>query len=270
MPQESSLSLERRALSLVGDVQGLLELDELRIGLLSALAAAIPSDWVSINDIGPAPDNVIAIVDPPLPASLHAAFGRYAHESPLVVHHRDRRDGRPTRLSDLVTTRQLHSLDVYKHVYSRIGLEFQIAFTLPHTPSRLLGVALSRRSRDFTDDERDLLSIARPHLIQAYRNAVIHTQALDQARGDGKPRGAPSAAHLRGRGLTERQAEVLRLVAMGESDRDIAARLGISHRTVQKHLERCYRTLGVSGRAEAAGAARLPAPPPPRGEAPAG
>jgi IS30 family transposase len=39
---------------------------------------------------------------------------------------------------------------------------------------------------------------------------------------------------------------------VGASERDIAERLGISHRTVQKHLERCYRCLGVTNRSRAA------------------
>jgi IS30 family transposase len=45
---------------------------------------------------------------------------------------------------------------------------------------------------------------------------------------------------------------VLLLVATGASERTIAERLGISHRTVQKHLERCYRQLGVTSRSQAA------------------
>ena len=62
-------------------------------------------------------------------------------------------------------------------------------------------------------------------------------------------------------GLTGRQADVLLLVATGASERTIAERLGISHRTVQKHLERCYRQLGVSSRSQAAAVAWATAEP---------
>jgi DNA-binding NarL/FixJ family response regulator len=48
---------------------------------------------------------------------------------------------------------------------------------------------------------------------------------------------------------------VLRLVAMGSSDQDTATALGIGARTVQKHLEHCYRRLGVDNRSQAARAA---------------
>jgi len=54
---------------------------------------------------------------------------------------------------------------------------------------------------------------------------------------------------------TEREAEVLLWVAMGKSSRDIGEILGISPRTVDKHMERILAKLGVENRAAAAGLA---------------
>jgi DNA-binding NarL/FixJ family response regulator len=52
-------------------------------------------------------------------------------------------------------------------------------------------------------------------------------------------------------GLTSRQLEVLRLVAAGKANRDIAADLVLSEHTVSRHLENIYAKLGVSSRAAA-------------------
>jgi DNA-binding NarL/FixJ family response regulator len=52
--------------------------------------------------------------------------------------------------------------------------------------------------------------------------------------------------------LTEREAEVLLWIARGKSNRDIAEILGLSPRTVNKHLEQIYSKLGVENRASAA------------------
>ena len=52
--------------------------------------------------------------------------------------------------------------------------------------------------------------------------------------------------------LTPRQAEMLELVRAGLTDKEIAARIGLSHRTVQKHLQLAYRKLGVRNRTAAA------------------
>lgn len=53
-------------------------------------------------------------------------------------------------------------------------------------------------------------------------------------------------------GLTQREAEVLLWIAKGKANRDIADILGLSARTVNKHLEQIYVKLGVENRASAA------------------
>lgn len=60
-------------------------------------------------------------------------------------------------------------------------------------------------------------------------------------------------------GLTERQIEVLRLMAEGRSNKDIAADLDIAPGTVKMHVSRIFKTLGVDNRTQAASLlARLP------------
>jgi DNA-binding NarL/FixJ family response regulator len=58
---------------------------------------------------------------------------------------------------------------------------------------------------------------------------------------------------LRGQfGLTNRESEVLVWIARGKANRDIGEILGLSPRTVNKHLEQVYAKLGVENRASAA------------------
>ncbi|QRM56513.1 response regulator [Sinorhizobium sp. BG8] len=52
--------------------------------------------------------------------------------------------------------------------------------------------------------------------------------------------------------LTHRESEVLLWIAKGKSNRDIGEILGLSSRTVTKHLEQIYVKLGVENRASAA------------------
>ena len=57
-----------------------------------------------------------------------------------------------------------------------------------------------------------------------------------------------------GAGLTNREREILALLAEGLGNKQIAARLGISTNTVKTHLELVFEKLGVSSRAEAVAA----------------
>lgn len=52
-------------------------------------------------------------------------------------------------------------------------------------------------------------------------------------------------------GITERQADVLRLLAKGLPNSEIARQLNISENTVKQHAHQAYRALGVASRTEA-------------------
>jgi HD-GYP domain-containing protein (c-di-GMP phosphodiesterase class II) len=68
--------------------------------------------------------------------------------------------------------------------------------------------------------------------------------AVLEAAGQAKPR----THDLRPAGLSEREVEVLRLVATGFSNPEIAARLVISPRTAEHHVQHIYRKVGVTSR----------------------
>lgn len=67
---------------------------------------------------------------------------------------------------------------------------------------------------------------------------------------------APSAAPAAADVLTEREAQILRLVADGLSNREIAEQLFLSRYTVESHVKRIYRKLAVSSRTGAVSVAR--------------
>jgi DNA-binding CsgD family transcriptional regulator len=89
--------------------------------------------------------------------------------------------------------------------------------------------------------------------------ALLSEKAIaDRAGTDGSaPRGADTRAGVAGeKGLTQREAEVLRLLALGHTNREAAEQLHLSTRTVEWHRARLQWKLGSSGRAELVRAAR--------------
>jgi DNA-binding NarL/FixJ family response regulator len=67
------------------------------------------------------------------------------------------------------------------------------------------------------------------------------------------PRGASTAPDTVG-ALSPREVEIAQLVHQGRTNKEIAAALYLSERTVETHLTHAYRKLGVSGRTALAAA----------------
>ena len=240
---------ERRLLELVGDVCGLLDLDELRYGLLEAIGRALPSDYVSLNEIGPGPGDVVALMKPDGIPEEFEVWVRHAHENPLLQYYQSTQNGQAVRFSDFITLEELHALALHRRVYGPMGVELSARLHTAGGPRPGPGDrALSRGDRDYSDEERDFANAARPFMIQAYLNAIAF-QAL-RARSEAVL-SAPLLEALMGAGLTRREAQSLRLVALGRSNHHVARTLGISHRTVGKHLERAFRKLDVADRSSA-------------------
>jgi len=142
-----------------------------------------------------------------------------------------------TKISDFWSARQLHATGVYSD-YLRPDIEHDLMLCLPAGSARTAGPGQTLRltfcrgrGPDFSERDRALLILLRPHLHQAYLAA--------EQRRHPVPR------------LTPRQNELLRLLAAGRTNSQIARQLGISEGTVRTHLETIYEKLGVSSRTAA-------------------
>jgi len=137
-----------------------------------------------------------------------------------------------TTVSDFYSARQWHSTAMYSELFRPGGLEHELLLCLPAGHLRTVRLLLCRGpGPDFSERDRALLTLLRPHLHQAY---------LDAER---RRRPAPQ--------LTPRHWELLRLVAAGHTNAQIARRLDVTEKTVGKHLENIYTRLQVSSRTAA-------------------
>jgi DNA-binding CsgD family transcriptional regulator len=141
-----------------------------------------------------------------------------------------------TKRSDFFSARQWLATGIYADHFRSCGSLHSIMVCLPAGPwpagGRSLRLVLHRGpGRDFSERDRALLTLLRPHLHQAYRDAERRRHGIPQ--------------------LTRRQWELLRLVAAGHTNAQIARRLGLSEGTVRKHLENIYGRLQVSSRTAA-------------------
>jgi DNA-binding CsgD family transcriptional regulator len=339
----------RRLLDAVRTLYASADLTAFRARVLSTVPQVVRSDVTGYNEVDPEQGQVTGRIEPVVGdvGTVLRDFARHMHEHPVLGHVRRTGDGSARKISDFLTARQFRRRGLYREFYRPLGIEHQIAISLPISPALVIGIALNRRGRDFSERDRLLLDLLRPHVVQAYANA--ETVSRLQARlartggeescgvilvdGAGRVRHATEAARRRledyfgkGRdpsrlpdrlerwvthqrsqlapaddgplpraalvidrpgkrlivrllsepsgdehhlvleeqraggggglvpswGLTPREAEVLRWVAQGKTNREIAIILSLSPLTVRTHLEHIFRKIGVETRTAAA------------------
>lgn len=206
--------------------------------LLAALAAVIGCDFLSFQVMNPAQRDVstqcLSNADTPggddddVDLFWDGLWDCAACSYPLrsADHHT------VTRLSDFYTQAQFRRTTMGAYA-ARAGFSREIMLPLAPDGEHDRRLLLFRKGgSDFTDRDALLLTLLRPHIYslhlrQRYRN-----------------RGLPP--------LTARQMEILRMVAAGLSNGQIARALYVSEATVGKHLENIFSRLDVSNRAAAA------------------
>jgi len=123
------------------------------------------------------------------------------------------------------------------------GVTDQVALPLQRGPHDQTAFVIGR-DRPFTAGEMELVAV-----LQRLLSGLDHqVRLLARAHGAATPAGAAVAADAR---LTPREIAALAAVAGGLTAAAAGHRLGISARTVHKHLERAYGKLGVTDRVSA-------------------
>jgi two-component system response regulator DevR len=160
-------------------------------------------------------------------------------------------------------------LDIDLPGLSGIEAVRELAPRLPDTRVVMLTVSTDRR--DLLDAVRhgaagyltkDLTGDALLRAVRGLRRGDLamsrgHAAAVVEHLARSTRSGAPASDAIDGL-LSSRERDVLRLLAEGMTDREIAAALAISPRTVESHVSSVLRKLGVRNRAEAAQRYRSP------------
>jgi DNA-binding CsgD family transcriptional regulator len=215
--------------------------------VLEALRRLIPCEVISYGHyaargrrwaIRTAPDGVA-----PVPAPISDAYDRLHDQDPFLPS--PRTIGRAVRVSDLMRPHELHALEFYQEVVRPLGMEHSIQLWLLRGEEIVGGFGFDAAAADFSDRDLDVLDFLAPDLLRLYRRAATHRRM----------NGETDATAV----LTPRELEVVRLVAVGLTNPEIARTLFIAPGTVRKHLENAYARLGVRSRAAAVAVAVRPA-----------
>ncbi|MEU5211246.1 LuxR C-terminal-related transcriptional regulator [Streptomyces sp. NPDC020742] len=229
----------RRILAVVDLLIDAVDEETLVPALLPLLLSAVPGDSIIWAPRAGSTDRPLTVPADLLSQEVRDAFARESvHDS--LVRHTTTGPGTPMRRSTLQTRSEFHALAAYTEVYRPFGAEHQLAMSVPAgcaggTPRRVC-LAISRSAGDFSDDDVAAAALLRTRLSHALGRLAPPT---------------PAEVHV-----TRRESAVLALLTSGLTNQQIAHRLAISPRTVDKHLEHAYAKLQVGSRVAAANAWR--------------
>lgn len=147
---------------------------------------------------------------------------------------------RPARLSDFLSVRAVRQNPFWAEslrTYDLYGGPHHLRLWLDAPGGRARTIYFVRCKRDFSERDRTLLDLLRPHLVRLRANAELRQMAVLEG-----PDGLE---------LTPRELEVLRWVARGKTNAEIAVLLFVSPGTVRRHMDNVFSKLGVHTRTAA-------------------
>ena len=161
------------------------DLDSFRAQVVSGLQSLVPSEINAYNKVNLRTQHNDVVYDRPEAMSIpdgDRIFDRYIPEHPLISYRASTRGHSAVKISDLVSAAQFHRLGLYNEFFRRIGIEDQMVLTLPSPRPVVVGIALNRSRRNFSERDRQLLNLAYPHLLLAYGNAEAWTRLTEENR----------------------------------------------------------------------------------------
>jgi len=235
----------RHALAVLGDIaDASSSADDFARAGVQLLSRLVPGELVTLSrcDLHTSRRTVVGTPAGAVGSAERAAFDRYFDSHPLVRHHSVERGACAHRISDSLTRSAFLKTGLYNDYYRRLGLAYAIALPIRMDGRELVSFVLNRSGRDFADRELATLDVIRRPLQRLF----------DQLDSMPSPAPVGHAVVQAGKGpLSRREADVLRWVAAGKTDHETALLLGLSPRTVHKHLQHAYAKLGVENRTAA-------------------
>lgn len=140
------------------------------MGIVAKLVGGL---FVSYTEVNPLRQRVRGFLDPPTfdMQQLGPVLIRYRDQHPLIHHYNKTGDGRALMISDFLTEHQWHQTDLYQQLYRPMQVEDQMSITLPAPQPIAVAMVVSRTRRDFSERDRTMLNLFRPHMVAAYELA---------------------------------------------------------------------------------------------------
>lgn len=149
--------------------------------VLEGIGRLVRCDLANCHQVRPRGLRILWTAVPRVAREIEALLPRlqrWDHQHPLIHYFRTTQDRWAQRLSDVVEMAEWHRLELYQEFFQPLGLEHHVGLTFPAPPNHVTLVEFIRGERDFSLEERELLSLLRLHLVAKYRETSARLNAM--------------------------------------------------------------------------------------------
>lgn len=188
-------------LSAVSELNHDLDSRDVSLRVMSAIEMVVPTDLIAIDSFGETAEqppthwnNNAELLTPEIGEICVAVFDESPHDNPLINELVHNGNGGVLKLSDFDGEQRFRETAYFREIMLRLDQDRQIGMMLPAAEGLSFGCAINRKGKDFTERERQILTLLAPHLSHAIalahekeKRAIIErrfTLALD-ARSTG-------------------------------------------------------------------------------------
>jgi len=142
--------------------------------VFSAIQPIIPGELCSFNDFNLSSSRFLNGVQGSQDHNLVynrllPVFNSCFHEHPMAAHYFS---DKVVATTDYVSRRHFKSMAIYNEYYKHLDVETQIGFSIPLSQEKASLFVLSRKSPNYSERDRLILTLLKPHLINALRNVT--------------------------------------------------------------------------------------------------
>jgi len=155
----------------IGEIYTARDMESFYRSVFSSIQSIVPCELCSFNDVKPYTTRFLKLISESqdhgsVSHKLLPALNAHLHEHPLIPHCFS---GDAVKTTDFVSTSQFKDMAIYNEYYRHLDVEMQITFAIPISRENVSLLALSRKNIDFSERDRLLLTLLRPHLINSLR-----------------------------------------------------------------------------------------------------
>lgn len=168
--QHDILALNRA----IGEIYAARDMEMFYRSAFSSIQSLIPGELYSGSEVSIHPIRFLKLISASqehdnVSTKFLPALNAHLHEHPLVPRFFS---DTVSKTTDHASKRQFKNLAIYNEYYRHLDVETQIGFSIPLSPEKVALFALSRKNPDYSERDKLILTLLRPHLMSALRNVT--------------------------------------------------------------------------------------------------